>query len=106
MKGRFHFALFIALTFGCAQAQDLEGDWQGTLNDGSQPRGRLVLRIAKADSGSWSGVLYRIDWDPGPKSVGAVMLEDRSVRFTVDRTNGSPSYEGILSQDGAFISGT
>lgn len=45
-------------------AQDIVGEWQGTVcGQGS----RIVLQIAKGDSGGWSGKFYSIDF--GPDSI-------------------------------------
>ena len=45
---------------GAASAQNLAGDWQGTLKAGEAEL-RLVLHITKADDGSWKGTLDSVD---------------------------------------------
>ncbi len=84
-----------------AQAQDLAGSWQAALKEG--PLGRLVIHIAREASGGWSGTLYRIDWDAGPKPLTALTLENGTVRFTAAN---SLSYEGKLAEDGCCLAGT
>jgi len=39
-------------------AQDIAGDWQGTLKAGSQQL-RLVVQIARGDSGGWKATWIR-----------------------------------------------
>ena len=41
-------------------AQDIVGDWQGTVGQ----EFRIVLQIAKGDSGGWSGKFHSIDFGP------------------------------------------
>jgi non-heme chloroperoxidase len=89
------------MSFTAVQAQDLTGDWQGTLDQGWL--GRLVLHIGGDSKGVWSGVLYRIDWDPGPKSLTTLTLENGIVRFTGAN---SLSFEGKLAGNGCCIAGT
>ena len=56
-----------------SSAQDLTGDWQGTL--GAAPRQlRVILHIEKADGSSWKATLASIDQTP---DWGAVRLRVR-----------------------------
>src|SRR5215467_2155911 len=87
-------------------AQDISGDWQGTLKAGAQEL-RLLLQIAKADNGQWRATMLSIDQSPD-RGVGApttsFSLEGSSIRFAIGLIGGS--YDGKLSADGASISGT
>ena len=88
---------------------DIAGDWQGTLEfpgNGQQPgkKFRLVLRIAKADDGSWSALNYSIDQGPTPMKTSAVTLRGSDFKFSIPALNGS--YEGQLSADGNSIVGS
>jgi hypothetical protein len=44
-----------ALSCSRLNAQDISGDWQGTLNVGSGLR--TILRVAKSDTGGWTATL-------------------------------------------------
>jgi len=46
-------------------AQDITGDWQGTLKEGSQEV-RVVFQIARAEGRGWKGSSYAIDYSPDP----------------------------------------
>jgi hypothetical protein len=47
-----------------ASAQDLTGDWQGTLSVGPRQL-RLILHIDKADDTTWKAMLAQVDdWVP------------------------------------------
>jgi len=43
---------FATLLGGALHAQDIAGDWQGTLKTGTGLR--VILHIAKGDNGSWN----------------------------------------------------
>ncbi len=86
-------------------AQNIAGDWQGTLQAGPQPV-RGILRIAKGDNGAWSGTLFmidQVDWGAGIP-VNSLMIEGSNLKFTLDIARGS--YQGKLTGDGASIVGT
>jgi hypothetical protein len=51
---RFLSVALAATTTCIAYAQDIAGDWQGTLKAGSQQL-RLILHVAKGDNGGWNG---------------------------------------------------
>ncbi len=95
-----------ALTATLTCAQDISGDWQGTLKAGQQEL-RTILQIAKSDSGGWRATLVSIDQSP---DRGAGMLADSfsldgsNIRFAIGQIRGS--FEGKLSADATSISGT
>ena len=103
----FHrvIALF-AFTALLACAQDIAGDWQGTLKAGAQEL-RILLQIAKTDNGEWRATMLSIDQSPD-RGAGApgtsFSLDGANIRFAIDAVRGS--YDGKLSSDGATISGT
>jgi non-heme chloroperoxidase len=84
-------------------AQNIAGDWQGTLHAGPQQL-RLIVQIAKSDSGGWTAKLYSIDQTTEPIPVSSVALEGPNVKLSVDAVRGT--YEGKLSSDGNSIKGT
>ena len=86
-------------------AQDISGDWQGTLLARQGPL-RTVLKISKSNDGGWNALMYSIDQGPdqGGIPVPSITLQGSILRYSVDRINGS--YEGKLSADGTSIEGT
>lgn len=80
-------------------AQDIVGDWQGTVG-----RSRIVLQIAKSDSGGWSGKFYSIGFGPDSTPISSLMLQGSKLTFAVEEVGGT--YEGTVSADGMLIQGT
>jgi non-heme chloroperoxidase len=103
VKHSLLFALLTVLVFSAARAQDISGDWQGTLGKGSRDEHRLVLHIARSDNGYWNGILYSIDREPTPIPVTALNLQNGLLKFNVDSL--SISYEGKLAVDSDSVSG-
>jgi non-heme chloroperoxidase len=98
-------ALVMMLASG-VYAQDISGDWQGTMEQGGQ-RLRGILRVTKGDDGSWHGAIISVEptIDFGASTpVTTMTLQGSSLRFTVDATQGV--YEGKVSADGKSIIGT
>src|ERR1051326_2459540 len=67
MLRRASLIFILVMLAGNLYAQDISGNWQGTIKVG---RGlRLIMRIAKDDTGSWSATLFSPDqspdWDAG-----------------------------------------
>lgn len=83
-------------------AQDISGDWQGTLKAGKDLR--IILQIAKDSNGGWTGKLYRIDQGPDAIPVTSVLLQGSDLKLSIDLIRGT--YQGKLSADGAAITGT
>jgi non-heme chloroperoxidase len=98
--------LYIAVLTMCVttlQAQDIAGDWQGTLSKADKHL-RIILHFEKAADGAWTGKLYSIDQAPDPIPVSAVTLHGSALKLTVDWVRGS--YEGTVNADGVSITGT
>jgi pimeloyl-ACP methyl ester carboxylesterase len=103
MKQTFLLALFlIAAIF--ARAQDIVGDWQGTLSVGPAEL-RLVLHITKAPDGTLKATLDSID-QPGANGipVNSITLKDSKLNLDVATVHGT--YEGKVAPDAKTISGT
>jgi uncharacterized protein (TIGR03435 family) len=92
----------LAAMFGtAARAQDIAGDWQGTLPAGKGVR--LVARIAKADKG-WTATLYNVDQAGQTLKTTSAALDGSTFKFSIEMM--SITYEGKLSADGKSITGT
>jgi fermentation-respiration switch protein FrsA (DUF1100 family) len=86
-----------------SRAQDVAGDWQGTLNTGAGEL-RLVLHIAKAADGALKATLDSIDQNSKGIPVSAVTLKDSRLSLEVAAVYGT--YEGKVAADGKTVSGT
>jgi hypothetical protein len=86
-----------------SRAQDVAGDWQGTLNTGAGEL-RLVLHIAKAADGALKATLDSIDQNSKGIPVSAVTLKDSRLSLEVAAVHGT--YEGKVAADGKTVSGT
>jgi pimeloyl-ACP methyl ester carboxylesterase len=83
-------------------AQDIAGDWQGTLKIGDGLR--IILHIVKGDNGGWNGVMYSIDQTTDGIPVSSLTMQGNDLKFSVEQIRGS--YEGKFSPDGNSIAGT
>jgi fermentation-respiration switch protein FrsA (DUF1100 family) len=86
-----------------ARAQDIAGDWQGTLNAGGAEL-RLVLHITKAPDGL-KATLDSID-QPGANGipVSSATLKDSKLNLDIQAIHGT--YEGKVAADAKTMSGT
>jgi pimeloyl-ACP methyl ester carboxylesterase len=96
-------SILASLLSGRVEAQDVAGQWQGTLKAGSQEL-RVILEIIQAEGGRWTAAMYPIDQGPDGMEVSSVTLDGFDFRFTVESLQGI--YQGKLSRDGAVIVGT
>jgi len=90
-----------ALPGSALQAQNITGDWQGTLQPGQQ-KVRIVFKIALEDD-KLKATLYTVD-RPSPPIATTITRDGSTVKMTIPSLNGS--YEGKLSADGNSITGT
>jgi pimeloyl-ACP methyl ester carboxylesterase len=95
-------ALVLAASF--ANAQDIAGDWQGTL-DAAGSKLRLVLHISKAPDNSLKATLDSLDQEGANGiPVSSVSLKDSKLSLGVEIIHGA--YEAKVAPDGNSISGT
>jgi pimeloyl-ACP methyl ester carboxylesterase len=97
--------LGLALLFCAAptRAQNVEGDWQGTL----QVYGanfRLSLHVSQDDKGGLSGTLDSPDMGARGIEISSVKVKKSSFKFEIPTYNGQ--FEGRISQDEQTIIGT
>jgi len=90
-----------ALLISAASAQDLTGNWQGTLQVGKGVR--VVLKISKAPDGSLKGLAYNVDQPGPPVAMSGVVLQGADVSFALKQIE--MTYAGKLSPDHNSISG-
>jgi uncharacterized protein (TIGR03435 family) len=83
------------------RAQDISGNWQGTLHAGKDLR--IIVRLTKDDS-QLKAVMYSIDQGGQPINTTGVALQGTVFKFTAPSVNGT--YEGKLSADAKIILGT
>lgn len=103
MRKKFLWILpFVILSCSRLQAQDIVGDWQGILESGKGYR--IVIRIAKNDSGGWKAELYSIDFGRDGMPVSSLSLHEGTLKFSIDSQGGA--YEGQVGVDGSAIKGT
>ncbi len=96
-------ALAALLTGRALNAQDIAGDWLGTLRAGGAEL-RLALHISKASDGALKATLDSIDQGANGMPVDPITLKDSKLKFTVPVVNGS--YEGKINAAGSAIDGT
>jgi uncharacterized protein (TIGR03435 family) len=84
------------------RAQDVAGQWQGTLHAGSNDL-RIILKIAK-DDGKLAVTMYSIDQGGQPFKATGVGMDGSTLRLRIDVIGGK--FEGKLSGDGKTIAGT
>lgn len=94
------FCAFAATT--AARAQDVTGDWLGTLKAGGVEL-RVALHISKAANGSLAATFDSID-QAGSWPGSSVTLQDSTLKFTIDPIHGS--YQGKVNSDATSIAGT
>ena len=103
MFTRKFLLLAVTLATVAARAQNIVGDWQGTLKVGSSEL-RLVLHIAKGDNGAFHATLDSIDQAANGIPVSSMSLKESQLDFAVDAVQGV--YKGKVNREGTVIDGT
>ena len=98
--------MIAALISGVAYAQgstpNVVGNWQGTLPQGKGLR--LVLQVAKVDTGGGQATFYSIDQSEQGILVSSITLQGSNLKFAIPAI--ACTYEGTVSADGGSIQGT
>ena len=94
---------FILLAAAVSLAQDITGDWNGTLNTGMGEL-RLVLHVTKNPDGTLKSTLDSVDQGANGIPVASTALKDATLTLKVDAVNGT--YVGKLNADASEIAGT
>jgi pimeloyl-ACP methyl ester carboxylesterase len=84
-------------------AQDITGDWQGTLEAGVAEL-RLVLHVTKSPDGSLHATLDSVDQASYGIPVTSVSLKGDKLNLALESIHGS--YSGTVAADAKHISGT
>ena len=84
-------------------AQDIAGDWQGTLETPGTGM-RVVFSIEKGADGGWKATEFAPDKGSNGVAADSVTLEGSNVKLTFGRIRGA--YEGKIGQDRTSIAGT
>lgn len=90
------FAIIAALTLLAASlghAQDITGDWQGTIRTGMGEL-RLVLHVAKNTDGTLKAAVDSPDQNAAGVAIDSITLEGNKLKFSSAPLKAS--YEGIL----------
>ncbi len=103
MKRILILTAVVAATASFASAQDIVGDWQGTLSaNGAELR--LVLHITKNADGTLKATLDSVDQGANGIPVSSISLKDSRLSLGVDAVHGT--YDGTVATDGKTITGT
>ena len=93
----------LILMCGALRAQDISGNWQGTLQTGQGNGLRLVKKISKADNGGWKAVFYSVAQSPQPIAVTSLTVQGLNFNFAI--TPMDWTYTGMLNSDRTTITG-
>jgi len=88
-----------------AFAQNITGDWQGTLQVPQGPTLRLVFKISRADDESLKATLYSLDQNGQSINATSATLQGGTLKIAIAAIGG---YEGKVNGDsiaGAFTQG-
>lgn len=103
MKKLFLIPAVLLFASAVSLAQDVTGDWNGTLNTGAGEL-RLVLHVTKNPDGTLKSTLDSVDQGAKGIPVTSTTLKDSTLSLKVDAVNGT--YEGKVSADAKEIAGT
>ena len=98
--------ILMFMSLAHAGAQDLAGDWSGTLNVGATQL-RLVLHLTRTTApaiAGWAGALDSVDQGANGIPIEGVALTDSQLQFSIPAIRAS--YAGTLQPDGSMIKGS
>jgi uncharacterized protein (TIGR03435 family) len=101
-RGLLYLTAVLALMVPALRAQDIAGNWQGTLKTPEKDF-RIILVVTK-DDGKLKATMYSIDQAPQPIKASSVSLDGSTFKCAVDIIG--LTYEGKLSADGTTIDGS
>lgn len=86
-----------------AHAQDITGDWQGTLDAGAKLR--LVLHVTKAPDGSLKATMDSLD-QAGANGIPVSSISLKDAKLSLELAIIQGKYEAKVAADGNSLSGT
>ena len=95
--------LMLWLFPGVLGAQELVGDWQGTLVFG-KVKLRTILKVSAGADRKLTAEFYSIDQTTDPMPVDSISLEGKSVKFALSMIHGS--FAGTMSADANSVDGS
>jgi non-heme chloroperoxidase len=95
------FAALLALLASPLIAQDVEGDWQGTIVG---PNLRVILHIDALPGSEWKAQLFSIDQSTDGMLTNTITFQHGDLAFSIAAINAS--YKGQLSPDNGSFEGT
>ena len=96
--------LLAILCAATLNAQDIAGNWQGTINPPQGNPLRIVLQVTHDDTGALKGRIYSIDQGPIGDWADSITVQHSKVKFVIGMLQ--LSYQGNLNPDGNSITGT
>src|SRR5208283_765195 len=103
MKKLAMMMVFLTSTVFVANAQDVVGEWEGTLKAGGAEL-RLVLHITKGEGGELKATMDSVDQGANGIPVSAITLKDSQLSLEVEAWHGT--YEGKVNAAATEIEGT
>jgi hypothetical protein len=99
--------LFWAIVFSliaeyAVSAQNIAGDWQGTIGEGR--KFRVVFKVQASSDGSLRADLYSIDQSSAAIPIRSLTVSGSVVTFEAPLIRGT--FKGMLRADGGSITGT
>jgi len=102
MKALLIGTIFLLASAGISLAQDIAGDWNGTLKAGGAEL-RLVLHLTKNPDGSLKAKLDSIDQGANGIPVDSTTLKNSQLSLDITAVHGT--YEGKVNSDATEIDG-
>jgi hypothetical protein len=83
------------------RAQDIVGDWQGTIQ--TKTGLRVILHVEKVSEGEWKATVFSIDQSTNEIPVTTIALQGSELVFSLASLNAS--YKGKLGDTGTSFAG-
>jgi pimeloyl-ACP methyl ester carboxylesterase len=103
MKTISLLTILASATVLAARAQDITGDWQGTLKPAPGAELHLLLHISKTADGSLKGTLDSVDQSANGIPISAMAFRNGTLTFASDAIQGR--YEGKMNAEGSAVEG-
>src|SRR5580693_1156103 len=98
MKDTLILATLTVSLASIANAQNITGDWQGTLKAGKAEL-HLVLHVTKNADGNLSATMDSVDQGANSIPVSSVSFRDSTLNLKVDAISPQGTYDGKINAD-------